>query len=58
MESRVDRMIMVEAIRDLFVGDELLINYPFVKRTLARKRREEQDLPKDVPKGRKQINNQ
>ena len=58
MERQVDRMIMVEAIRDLSIGDELLINYPFVKWTPARKRREEQGLPKDVPKGRKRINNQ
>jgi hypothetical protein len=45
MEREVDRLIMVEAIMDLTIGDELLINYPFLKRTLARKKREELGLP-------------
>jgi hypothetical protein len=58
MEREVDRLIMVEAIMDLTIGDELFINYPFLKRTLARKKREELGLPKDVRKGRKPKNNQ
>ena len=49
---------MVEAIMDLTIGDELLINYPFLKHTLAQKKREEQGLPKDVHKVRKPKNNQ
>lgn len=57
MEREVDRLIMVEAIMDLTIGDELLIDYPFLKHTLARKKREEQGLPKDVLKGRKPKNN-
>jgi hypothetical protein len=58
MEREVDRLIMDEAIMDLTIGDELLINYPFLKRTHARKKREELCLPKDVHKGRKLKNNQ
>jgi hypothetical protein len=58
MEREVDRLIMVEAIMDLTIGDELFINYPFLKHTLARKKREELGLPKDVRKGRKPKNNQ
>jgi sugar-specific transcriptional regulator TrmB len=58
MEREVDRLIMVEAIMDLTTGDELLIDYPFLKHTLVRKKREEQGLPKDVRKGRKPKNNE
>jgi hypothetical protein len=35
MEREVDRLIMVEAIMDLTTGDELLIDYPFLKHTPA-----------------------
>jgi hypothetical protein len=31
MEREVDRLIMVEVIMDLTIGDELLINYPLLK---------------------------
>ena len=58
MERDVNRLIMVEAIMDLTTGDELLINYPFLKCTPARNKREEQGLPKDVRKGRKPKNNE
>ena len=58
MERDVDRLIMVEAIMDLTTGDELLIDYSFLKHTPARKEREEQGLPKDVRKGRKPKNNE
>ena len=58
MERDVDRLIMVEAIMDLTTGDELLIDYPFLKRTPARNKREEQGLHKDVRKGRKPKNNE
>ena len=58
MEREVDRLIMVEAIMDLTIGDELLINYPFLKCTPTRKKRKEQGLPKDDLKGRKPKNNQ
>ena len=58
MERDVDRLIMFEAIMDLTIGDELLIDYPFLKCTHARKTREEQGLPKDVRKGRKTKNNE
>jgi hypothetical protein len=58
MEREVDRLIMVEAIMDLTIGDELLINYPFLKCTPSRKKREELCLSKDVRKGRKPKNNQ
>ena len=58
MEREVDRLIMVEAIMDLTIGDELLIDYPFLKWTPTRKKREEQSLPKDVRKGRKPKNNE
>ena len=53
MERQVERFIMVEAITDLTIGDELLINYPFIKCTPARKRREEEGLPGDIHKARK-----
>jgi len=56
MERQVDRLIRVDYIMDLIIGDELLINCPFVKHTPTQKRREEQGLPKDVPKGRKPKN--
>ena len=56
MEREVDRLIMVEAIMDLTIGDDLLINYPFLKRTPTWKKREELGLPKDVRKGRKPKN--
>ena len=58
MEREVDRLIMFEDIMDLTTGDELLIDYPFLKCTPARKKREEQGLPKDVWKGRKPKNNE
>ena len=58
MEIEVDRLIMVEAIMDLTIRDELLINYPFLKHTFAQNKREQQCLPKDVLKGRKPKNNQ
>ena len=58
MEREVDILIMVEAIMDLNIGDEIFINYPLLKHTHARKKREEQGLPKDVLKGRKSKNNQ
>ena len=58
MEREVDRMIMVEPIMDLTTGDELLIDYPFLNCTHARKKREEQGLPKDVHKGRKPKHNE
>ena len=35
MEREVDRLIMVEDIMDLTIWDDLLINYPFLKCTLA-----------------------
>ena len=35
MERVVDILIMVEAIMDLTIGDELIIDYPFLKRTLV-----------------------
>jgi hypothetical protein len=35
MEREVDRLIMIEAIMNLTIGDELLINYPFLKYTHA-----------------------
>ena len=35
MERDVDRLIMVEAIMDIITGDELLINYSFLKHTPA-----------------------
>ena len=57
MKKEVDRLIMVEDIIDLTIGYELLIDYPFLKHTLVRKKREEQGLPKDVLKGRKPKNN-
>ena len=57
MEREVDRLIMVEAIMDLTIVDELLIDNPFLKCTLVRKKMEEQGLPKDVLKGRKLKNN-
>lgn len=43
---------------DLTIGDELLIDYPFLKHTHAWKKREEQGQPKDVYKGRKPKNNE
>jgi hypothetical protein len=58
MEREVDRLIMVEDIMDLTIGDYLLINYPFLKCTHAQKKREELGLPKDVRKGKKPKNNQ
>ena len=58
MEREVDRLIMVEPIMDLSIGDTLLINYPLLKCTVAWKKREELGLPKDVRKGRKPKNNQ
>ena len=58
MEREVDSLIMVEAIMDLTIGDEILIDCSFLKHTLAWKKREEQGLPKDVLKGRKTKNNQ
>jgi len=58
MEIWKEWLIMVEVIMDLTTGDELLIDYPFLKHTLARKKREEQGLPKDVRKGRKPKNNE
>ena len=58
MERDVNRLIIVEAIMDLTIGDELLIDYPFLKRTPPRKKREEQGLPKDVRKGRKPKNDE
>jgi hypothetical protein len=58
MEREVDRLIMVEAIMGLTVGDELLIDYPFLKHIPAQKKREEQGLPKDVHKGRNPKNNE
>jgi hypothetical protein len=57
MEREVDRLIMVEAIMDLTIWDELLINCPFLKHTLVQKKREEQCIPKDVLQGRKPKNN-
>jgi len=57
MERDADRLIMVEAIMDLTIGDELLIDYPFLKHTPSRKKREEKGLPKDVLKGIKPKNN-
>ena len=57
MEREVDRLIMVEAIMVLTIGDELLINYPFLKLILAKNKREEQGLSKNVCKGRKPKNN-
>ena len=33
MEREVDILIMVEAIVDLNIGDELFIDYPFLKHT-------------------------
>lgn len=56
MERWVDRFIMVDAITKLTIGDELLIKYLCLKKTLKWKRREEEGLPKDVPKGRKPNN--
>ena len=35
MERYVDRLIMVKDIMDLNIGDELLIDYPVLKHTLA-----------------------
>jgi hypothetical protein len=35
MEREVDRLIRVEGIMDLTIGDELFINYPFLKHTPA-----------------------
>ena len=58
MEREVDRLIMVEAIMDLTIGDELLIDYPFLKCTPGWKKREEQGLLKDVRKGIKPKNNE
>ena len=58
MEREVDRLIMVEAIMDLIIGDELSIDYPFLKHTPMQKKREEQSLPNDVCKGRKPKNNE
>ena len=58
MEREVDRLIMVEAIMDLTIGDSLLIDYPFLKHSPMLKKREEQGLPKDVRKGRKPKNNE
>jgi hypothetical protein len=58
MEREVDILIMVEDIVDLVIGDELLINYPFLKCTPARKKMEELGLPKDVRKERKPKINQ
>ena len=43
---------------DLNIGDELLIDYPFLKHIPAWKKREEQGLPKDVCKGRKTKKNE
>ena len=57
VEREVDRLIMVEAIIGLSIGDELLIYYPLLKHTLAWNKREEHSLPKDVCKGRKPKNN-
>ena len=34
-DGEVDILIMVEAIMDLTTGDELLIDYPFLKHTFA-----------------------
>ena len=36
MEREVDILIMVEDFMDLTIGDELLINYPFLKHTLVK----------------------
>jgi hypothetical protein len=58
MEREADRLIMVEAIVDLTIGDELFINYLFLKHTPTQNKREEQGIPKDVLKGRKLKNNQ
>lgn len=58
MEREVDILIMVEAIMYLTIRDALLINYPFLKRTPAWKKREEQGLPVDVIKGEKPKKNQ
>ena len=57
LERDVDKLIMVESIIDLNIGDELLIDYPFLICTRARKKREEQGLLKDVLKGKKPKNN-
>lgn len=35
MEREIDRLIMVEAIMNLTIGDELFINYLFLKHTPA-----------------------
>ena len=58
MDIEVDILIMVEDIMGLNNGDELLIDYPFLKCTPAWKKREVQGLPKDVRKGRKPKNNE
>jgi SET domain-containing protein len=58
MERELDRLIMVEAIMDLTTGDELVIDYPFLKCTPTRNKREEQGLSKNVRKGRKPKNNE
>ena len=56
MERQVEIFIMVEANIDLTIGDELLINYPFIKFTPTRNRREEEGLLRDIPKRRKPKN--
>ena len=58
MEREVDILIMVESSMDLSTGDELLIDYPFLKCTPMWKKREKQGLPKDVRKGRNPKNNE
>ena len=58
MEIHIDILIMVEAIMELTIGDELLMNFSFLKCTTARNKREEQGLLKDVLKGKKSKNNQ
>ena len=58
MEREVDRLIKFEAIVDLTIRDDLLINYPFTKNTPTERKREEQGLPKDVLMGRKPKNNE
>ena len=40
MEREVDRLIMVEAIMELTIGDALLINSPFLKHTHVQNKRE------------------
>ena len=40
MERHADRLIMVEDIMDLNIVDDLLIDHPFLKCTIARNKRE------------------